>query len=118
MQRNMTTHFSEIDNIVLPKNINHSYHSYHFYPIRIKTIKDLNIKNQIMESLKNNIYLQVHYTPIYNFKYYKKRLHLIQRILLKQIIFREEISLPTYPKLTNTEIKYVINNIKHIVKKL
>lgn len=112
--------FSDLDNIILPKIINQSYHSYHFYPVRIKTIKDLNIKNKIMEKLKkNNIFLQVHYTPIYNFKYYQKRFAFNPNDFVEaNNFFREEISLPTYPNMTNSEIKYVINNIRHLVKTL
>ena len=112
--------FSDLDNIILPKIINQSYHSYHFYPIRIKTIKDLNIKNKIMEKLKKIIFI---------FKY-TILLFIILNIIKKGLLFnpndfieannffREEISLPTYPNMTNSEIKYVINNIRHLVKTL
>jgi len=59
-------------NIVPLKKMRHNHSSYHLYVIRIISNK-LNIRNRLIKFLKTkNIFLNVHYIPVYYHTYYKK----------------------------------------------
>ena len=63
--------------------------------------------------IKNGIETTIHYTPINDFTFYKKKMK------LKNLdeISKRLISLPLYPKLKKTEIDYIISKIASFLKK-
>ena len=63
--------------------------------------------------LKNNIYLQYHYIPIYKFKVFKGKF--INRN--SEIYYKSAISLPIYYGLTYKQQNYIVRKIKEFFKK-
>ncbi len=110
--------FINNDKLIIPNILNNIYHSFHFYPLLIKNIKNKYNKNNILHKLnKKNIYLQVHYTPIFLFEYYIKKKYINPKNFPETMnFFMSEISLPTYPGIKKYELKYIVDNITKLLK--
>ncbi len=88
--------------------------SYHLYPLLINFDKVKKKKSNLFSYLKKKkIFLQVHYKPIYKFKYYRN-MENFKRLALKnaEIFYNKEISLPMYYGLSKKNQIKVINHIK------
>ena len=82
--------------------------SNHLYIIRLKK-SNLRKKNEFIKfMLKNNIILQYHYIPIYNFKIFKGKM--INENSKKY--YNEAISLPIYYNIPIKKVNYIIKKIK------
>ena len=114
--KNNLNNFSGLVKIInFDKTINPSFHlviaNFNFKRLKIS-------KDQLLKLLlKKNIICQQHYIPIFKFRDIFR-----QKINYKNFsgttnYYKNAISLPIYYNLTSTEIKYVINNIKLILKK-
>lgn len=99
--------------IPVRKNLIHSSH--HLYCIRLKNkLKDH--RKEVFNKMRNKgIGVQVHYIPVYLHPYY-------QRLGFKkglcpnaESFYSRVISLPIYPGLKNSQIKYVIKTIFDIL---
>lgn len=91
--------------------------AYHLYPIRLKG--SLRTKKKDVFSLlrSNGIGVQVHYMPVYLHPFYK-RLGFRKGLCPNAEYFYEgEISIPIFPSLTMSDIKYVIKKIFEVTKK-
>ena len=91
-----------------PKNL----HSYHLYPIKIKT-KELRLKffNYLH---KNNIFVQVHYIPVHTHPYYQQTFNYKWGDFpLAEEFYNKEISIPMYPSLQKSELDYIVSTIKN-----
>ena len=89
--------------------------SYHLYPLLIDFKKLKKKKSNLFAYLKKkNIFLQVHYKPIYRFKYYRNMIN-FKKLVLKnaEIFYSKEVSLPVYYGLSK---KNQIRVINHIIK--
>ena len=97
---------------VLNKNYRNS--SCHLAIIRIKFSK-LKISKQEFFLLlkKKGIICQYHYIPQYQFSLYKKK----EKLKNSQIYFNNHISLPIHLMINNQKLKYIILQIKNIIKK-
>ena len=112
--------FKNNNDVELPKHDKNFYSSFHFFPIRIKSLKTKNNKDKFLSFLKKrNIFLQVHYTPIFLYEFYKKNFK-INYLQFKEALefFKEEVSLPTYPDITISEMEIIVKNIKLAIKSL
>lgn len=88
--------------------------SYHLYPLLIDFKKLKKKKSNLFKYLKKkNIFLQVHYKPIYKFKYYRNMIN-FKKLVLKnaEIFYSKEVSLPVYYGLSKKNQIRVINHIK------
>ena len=88
--------------------------SYHLYPLLIDFKKLKKKKSNLFKYLKKkNIFLQVHYKPIYKFKYYRNMIN-FKKLILKnaEIFYSKEVSLPVYYGLSKKNQIRVINHIK------
>jgi UDP-4-amino-4,6-dideoxy-N-acetyl-beta-L-altrosamine transaminase len=82
------------------------FHGYHLYVIQVKKRKEL------YEYLKTrNIYTQVHYIPVHTLPYYKQFGWNTGDFPLSEEFYRNCLSLPMYPGLTDEEQDYVINEV-------
>jgi dTDP-4-amino-4,6-dideoxygalactose transaminase len=107
--------FSNIDGITIPKEQKNIYHSYHLYPILIN-YKKFNISriNFLKKLKQKNINLQIHYKPAYKFQLYKK--FRLKKYINSDIFFDRTVTLPVYFNLSNQELKFIVKNIKNILK--
>ena len=118
---NMRNHISKIYNnnlknlpIKIP-NLSNLYHSsFHLYVILLKNNKrDLLYKILLKKGFKTN----VHYIPIYIYKYFKKFNFKKKNFKNTEEYFNRALSLPIYPNLSKKNIFKVINIIKSFLKK-
>jgi UDP-4-amino-4,6-dideoxy-N-acetyl-beta-L-altrosamine transaminase len=93
---------------ILVENKN-QYSSYHLFPILLKNKAK---RKEIFEELrKNNLWVQVHYIPVYLQPYYQKLGHIKGLCPISEEFYRREISIPMYPAMTDDDINTVIDTI-------
>ncbi len=87
--------------------------SHHLFIITLKKPNYIKKEKLIKFMLKNNIYLQYHYIPIYKFKVFKGKF--INKN--SEIFYKSAISLPIYYGLTYKQQNYIVRKIKEFFKK-
>ena len=98
--------------IVIPYDHPDTNSSNHLYIIRIKKNKKIE-RNKLLEKLrKKNIYVNVHYMPIYNHYYYRSIKKSYADLVNSEMYGNEALSIPNYYSLRDEEIELVIENIK------
>lgn len=82
-------------------------HAYHLYVVRIPN------RDEVYKKLREDgIFAQVHYIPVHLHPYYKKNLGTDTGLCPEaEAGYKEIISLPMYPDLTNDEQTYVIEKV-------
>ena len=104
------TYFSENKNLSIPKTNLKNKHAYHLYPLLIDFSK-LKIKKDKMLNffLKKGIRLQVNYTPLYHYDFYKKNFAYKKKIFPNtENFFKQEVSIPIFPGLTKkNQLKFI-----------
>ncbi|MBI5701709.1 UDP-4-amino-4,6-dideoxy-N-acetyl-beta-L-altrosamine transaminase [Candidatus Saganbacteria bacterium] len=96
--------FRDIDGIGLPVEKEQVKSSWHLYPIQIK-----NNRRKVFEDLRSEgIGGNVHYIPVYLQPYYQKLGYRQGLCRLAEEYYWQCISLPMYPKLTDSDQDYVI----------
>lgn len=110
--------FSHDERFIVPVEDKNSKHSYHLYPLQINFDKIKRDKIDIFEELKNNrINCQVHYIPIHLQPYYRKNFGFKKGDFPNaESFYKKEISIPLYPLLNKTDLKYISNKISEITK--
>ncbi|MCX8080349.1 MAG: UDP-4-amino-4,6-dideoxy-N-acetyl-beta-L-altrosamine transaminase [Bacteroidia bacterium] len=84
-------------------------HAYHLYVIRVKN----NLRPKLYNYLKEkNIFSQVHYIPLHFMPYYKKTLKELYPLPESEKYYRECLSIPIFPSLSEEDQDYVIDTIK------
>jgi UDP-4-amino-4,6-dideoxy-N-acetyl-beta-L-altrosamine transaminase len=92
--------------ILTPKVGQKVYHAYHLYVIRTKRRDDL------LRYLRQlGIIVQVHYIPVHYQPYYQSQGWKKGDLPVAEQFYKECLSLPIYPSLTNDEQDYVIQEI-------
>ena len=99
---------SKIDKIILPVEKPYVRASWHIYYIRLKNASK---RRLIFEKLqKSNIGVQVHYIPVNLHPYYQKNFgYKVGDYPKAENYYQSTITLPLYPKMVNTEIKYIVS---------
>lgn len=82
-------------------------HAYHLYVIEVKD--RLGLYNYLRE---HNIYAQIHYIPCHLMPYYRELGWIEGDMPVAEKYYRNCISLPMFPSLTDNELKLVINTVK------
>ena len=112
-----TNELSNIPSINLPKSNIENRHAWHLYVIQIKQ-EQLNInREQFIHKLKEyNIGSSVHFIPLHRHPYYQSKFgYSPKEFPNSEFIYKNSISLPIYPNMTENDAQYVISSIKHIV---
>jgi UDP-4-amino-4,6-dideoxy-N-acetyl-beta-L-altrosamine transaminase len=88
--------------------------AWHLYPVRLKDgHKDK--KAEIFEQLRQKgIGVQVHYIPVPSQPYYQKLGYSAGLWPKAEDFYSREISIPLYPLMQDSDIRYVIKNVKEI----
>ena len=105
---------SNIEGLTLPKNVNG--HAWHLFVLRINQNCWKITRNEIIQRLNmKGIGLAVHYKPIHHLSYYQKNYDLQNHDFINaNKLFNSIISLPIYPLLKHSEIKYICDSIKEL----
>lgn len=87
--------------------------SYHIYIIKLNEKFD---RDYVFNKLREKkIGVNVHYLPIYQHSYYKS-INITANCPDADRVYKQIITLPIFPTLTNVEINYVIKNILEILQ--
>ncbi|NLT96391.1 MAG: UDP-4-amino-4,6-dideoxy-N-acetyl-beta-L-altrosamine transaminase [Clostridia bacterium] len=91
--------------------------SYHLYVIRLKKEAKVNRK-ELYDYLKSKgIYSQVHYIPVHTLPYYREKLGYNWGDYPKaEEHYRNVLTLPIYPGMTDEDVKFVISKLKEVLK--
>jgi dTDP-4-amino-4,6-dideoxygalactose transaminase len=102
----------DIDAVIVPYALPSVKHVYHIYAIRTSK------RNELLQRLKaKNIGALIHYPmPLPLQKAYKNLRYRKEDFPVAQKVAQEIISLPMYPHLKKTQIKFVVDAIKNVIK--
>ena len=89
--------------------------SYHLFLLRINNINEKDRDIIINKMTDKNISLNVHFIPIIMQPFYKKLGYNIKDFPNTYNMFKNEISLPFYSKLSTKKAKYIANELKKIL---
>jgi dTDP-4-amino-4,6-dideoxygalactose transaminase len=85
--------------------------SWHIFPIRVKKNRDKVFNKLIVE----NIAVNLHYIPIYLHPYYKKLGYKKGLCPEAEKYYKETMTLPLYPAMSNSQAERVISIVKDAV---
>ncbi|MEN2998290.1 MAG: DegT/DnrJ/EryC1/StrS family aminotransferase [Brevinematia bacterium] len=110
---------SNIEGIRLPKVRPLSTHSLHLFVIRLRLEMWKVDRNEFISLLaERGIGTSVHFTPVYRFSKYRELLgSKFSDYPVAEKVFREIVSLPIYPGLSNRHLEYICSTITDIWKK-
>lgn len=109
--KNELSHYEEI---IFQHDFSDRTNSYHLMSAVFKTNE---LRDKVFYKLREkNIYTQIHYMPVNKHPYYADLGYNYKDTPKAYDFYRCELSLPIYPKLTDEELMYVIDNIKNIIK--
>ena len=105
---------NHIDSIYLPKVL--KGHSKHLFVIRLDLDKWSITRNIFIEKMnKKGIGLAVHYKPLHQLSYYKNKYQFkIDNFPRANLLYESIISLPIYPKLSDSSLDQIINSITEL----
>lgn len=92
--------------------------SYHIYALRIKDFTEKQRDTMIEEIAKRGVAVNVHFIPMPMLTFFKEKGYNIKDYPQAYKNFKNEISLPIYPQLTNEEVNYIINTVVDAYKKV
>ena len=104
---------SKIKEIVLPEERPDRKSSWHIYCIRLRDF--IKRKSVFEKLLKSHIGTQVHYIPIHLQPYYREKLGFKKGDYPEaEDYYKRALTIPLYPTMKPTEVKYVIATLKGI----
>ncbi len=109
-----TEGLSNIEGIRLPNILNG--HAKHLFVIRLNLKKWSISRNSFVDKMnKKGIGLAVHYKPLHQLSYYKKKYNFNPNNFREaNSLYESIVSLPIYPNLSNKSLNYIIENIIHL----
>ena len=110
---------NELENLPfkLPQQMEYGYSSYHLYVIRINLSAKVAHKAIFEELRENGILVNLHYIPVHTQPYYQKLGFRVGDYPEAEAYYREAISLPMYPNLSDDEQGYVIRTFQKVMAK-
>ncbi|MCX6113053.1 MAG: UDP-4-amino-4,6-dideoxy-N-acetyl-beta-L-altrosamine transaminase [Proteobacteria bacterium] len=106
--------FKGLDWLITPYQEEGVFSALHLYVLKIDFNKIEKTRKQVMEELKEkNIGTQVHYIPVHTQPYYVKTFGYKQGDYPNaEKYYEQALSIPLYPKMTEEEVEWVVDNIK------
>jgi UDP-4-amino-4,6-dideoxy-N-acetyl-beta-L-altrosamine transaminase len=93
------------------------YSAMHLYVVRINYKKLKITRKQVFDSLVNNgIAVNVHYIPIHLQPYYKEFGFSQGDFIESEIFYKEAISLPMYPTLSNKDQEFIVKILRSLLQ--
>lgn len=110
--------FKDMKEITIPFVKDNIKHAWHLYVIKIVAEKLKINRNQFIEALKaENIGTSVHFIPAHLQPYYRDTFGFKKGDFPNaEYAFERVISLPLFPKMSDEDVKDVINSVKKIVE--
>jgi perosamine synthetase len=113
-----TKAFKEIPEINTPFVKEYGTHAWHLYVIQLNLAMLKINRAQLIEKMKENgVGCSVHFIPLHLHPYYKKTFgYEHEKFPVATHVYERIVSLPIYPKMTNQDVDYIIENVKKIIK--
>jgi UDP-4-amino-4,6-dideoxy-N-acetyl-beta-L-altrosamine transaminase len=110
--------FEKVEELVTPFQLEFVDSSWHLYVIQLN-LERIKVNRRIIfdELRNNNLGVQVHYIPVYLHPYYQKLGYKNGLCPNSEWLYERIISLPLYPKMTDSEVGFVVDTVRRIVKK-
>lgn len=104
-----------VSQIRLPRVLPGRTHVWHLFPIQVDTKR----RDQIIKDLREfNICTSVHFIPLHLQHYYQKKFKFpLGHLPIAEKVYQGEISLPMYPDLKDSEVRYICRVLKYLVEK-
>lgn len=103
--------------LTLPWQTADSYSAYHLYVIRLRLEQIQRSHLQVFEALRaKDIMVNLHYIPVHTQPYYQAMGFKQGDYPEAEQYYREAISLPMYPLLTDTELDYVACSLREAME--
>ena len=103
--------------IQIPWQHPETYSSYHLYPIRLKLDEVNKTQRQVYEALRaEHILVNLHYIPVYRQPYYQQRGFKQGYCPNAEQYYREALSIPIYPSLTEPQQGRVVEVLQSILQ--
>ncbi|MBZ4645361.1 MAG: perosamine synthetase [Petroclostridium sp.] len=110
--------FSQVDGIIIPLQLENTNSAWHLYIIQLELSKLRVGRRDIFEELRQrNIGVNVHYIPVYYHPYYQKLGYQKGLCPIAEALYESIITLPLYPKMSEQDIQYIIQNVIGTVDK-
>ncbi|MCP1143743.1 UDP-4-amino-4,6-dideoxy-N-acetyl-beta-L-altrosamine transaminase [Lysinibacillus endophyticus] len=104
--------FANISEIIIPFQKMECDSSWHLYIIKLKTVD----RKEIFEKLlKMNIGVNVHYIPVHTLSFYQQLGYKKGDLPKAESLYENIITLPLYPKMTNSDVQDVIHAVKRVL---
>lgn len=109
--------FAEVNEIEIPHIPENEEHIYSLYTIKVDCSNLKINRDEMVEELKKaNIGVSVYFIPVHYFTYYKKRFELKSGDFPEtEKVFEKVISLPLYPRMTESQVSYVSETVKRLI---
>jgi UDP-4-amino-4,6-dideoxy-N-acetyl-beta-L-altrosamine transaminase len=102
--------------ITLPWQHPDSYSAYHLYVIRLQLDKSKSTHLEVFEAMRaKDIMVNLHYIPVHTQPFYQNMGFKIGDFPRAEQYYREAISIPMYPGLTESEQNYVADVLKDLI---
>ncbi|MBW8350287.1 DegT/DnrJ/EryC1/StrS family aminotransferase [Bacillus sp. IITD106] len=109
--------FSKIDGFTVPHNDDINRHAWHLYVLRMNPEFFTIDRAELIEKLnEKGIGTSVHFIPVPMHPYYKRRGYKIEDYPNALAAFEGAVSLPLYPKMTESQVNYVIQAVSEIAE--
>ena len=90
-----------------------SYSAYHLYVIRLQLVEIRASYLQVFEALRaKDIMVNLHYIPVHTQPYYQQMGFKQGDYPEAERYYREAISIPMHPTLTQDELDYVVSSLR------
>lgn len=111
--------FSNIPEIEIPVRYTDRNHVFHLYVIRLSFDRLKISREKFIEELKRyNIGASVHFIPVHLHPFYQNTYgYKLGDFPNAEKIYNSIISLPLYPKMSESDVKYVAEVVKNLVEK-
>ncbi|MED1420445.1 UDP-4-amino-4,6-dideoxy-N-acetyl-beta-L-altrosamine transaminase [Bacillus smithii] len=109
--------FKTMDSVILPHRLEGAKSGWHLYILQLRLEKLKSSRREIFEKLRaDNIGVHVHYIPVYWHPYYQKLGYKKGLCPTAEQWYERALTLPIFPKMTDEDIKDVIDAVKKHVK--
>ncbi|AKP48479.1 UDP-4-amino-4,6-dideoxy-N-acetyl-beta-L-altrosamine transaminase [Bacillus smithii] len=109
--------FKTMDSVILPHQLEGAKSGWHLYILQLRLEKLKSSRREIFEKLRaDNIGVHVHYIPVYWHPFYQKLGYKKGLCPTAEQWYEQALTLPIFPKMTDEDIKDVIDAVKKHVK--
>jgi dTDP-4-amino-4,6-dideoxygalactose transaminase len=108
--------FKGLEEITIPYQNPSVKSAWHLYIIRLNLDRLNATRRKIFDALRHkNIGVNVHYIPVYYHPYYRKLGYKKGICPNAERYYEEAITLPLFPKMTDSDVAYAIKTVKKII---